>query len=62
MAADKFPRAYRNSVPQDLDDPDPMVHRVPFTHTEVGARKSVVRSVKDDNPFSIEHVPSQHSH
>ena len=59
--ADKFPRAYRNSVPQDLDNPDPMVHRVPFSKTDIGARKSILRH-ENDNPFKVEHIPSQHGH
>lgn len=62
MADQKFPRAYRNSIPQDLDAPDPMVERVPFNHTDIGARKSVLRSVTDKNPFKIEHTPDANKH
>jgi hypothetical protein len=62
MASEKFPEAYRNSVPQDLDNPDSMVKRVPVTHTEVGARKSVLGSIRYDNNMAIRHTPDQNGH
>lgn len=62
MAADKFPRAYRNSVPQDLDNPDSMIYRVPVSKTDIGARKSVLGQIKDDNPFKIKHAPDENGH
>jgi hypothetical protein len=62
MADRKFPRAYRDSVPQDLDNPDPMVVRVPFNNMDIGARKSVTRSIKDVNNMNISHVPDANSH
>lgn len=55
--ADRFPGPYRNSVPQDLDNPDPMVKRVPFSKTDVGARKSIMPGIKNDQ--TIAHVPNQ---
>jgi hypothetical protein len=61
--ADKFPRAYRNSVPQDLDHPDNMIERVPFSHTHVGARKSVLKTSGEySNPFTLKHIPDQNGH
>jgi hypothetical protein len=55
MADQKFPGPYRNSVPQDLDNVDKMIVRVPASHTGIGARKSVLRGIKPD-AGSIEHV------
>ncbi len=57
--ADKFPGPYRNSVPQDLDNPDAMVTRVPFSKTDIGARKSVMPSIK--NSQSVSHTPNMNS-
>ncbi len=57
--ADRFPSPYRNSVPQDLDSPDPMLNRVPFSKTDIGARKSIMPSIK--NSQTIAHVPNANS-
>jgi len=57
--ADSFPGPYRNSVPQDVDSPDPMIRRVPFSRTDIGARKSIMPSIK--NSQSISHIPNQNS-
>ena len=57
--ADKFPGPYRNSVPGDLNNPDPMINRVPFDHTAVGARKSIMPKIKNEQ--SIVHAPNMHS-
>jgi hypothetical protein len=57
--ADKFPGPYRNSVPQDVDRPDPMIERVPFSYTGVGARKSIMPSIKNDQ--TIVHAPNMNS-
>ena len=62
MADRKFPRAYRDSVPQDLDNPDPMVDRVPFNNMDIGARKATTRMVKDVNNLTIKHIPDAHGH
>jgi len=53
--SEKFPGPYRNSVPQDLNSPDPMIVRVPVDHTGVGARRSALpKNVKND--MTISHV------
>lgn len=57
--ADKFPGPYRSSVPQDVDKPDPMISRVPFSRTDVGARKSIMPSIKTEG--TISHVPNMNS-
>ena len=62
MADRKFPRAYRDSVPQDLDSPDPMVVRVPVNNMDIGARRTTTRMVKDVNDLTINHVPDAHGH
>lgn len=59
--ADKFPGPYRNSVPQDVDRPDPMVERVPFSYADVGARKSVLRGIKKTDAGTIVHAPNMNS-
>ena len=54
--ADKFPGPYRDSVP----DSDPMIKRVAFDHTEVGARKSILpKNIK--NNMTVSHVPNMNS-
>lgn len=61
MASDRFPGPYRNSVAQNVDSPDPMIERVPFSHTDIGARKSVVNRGLREGPKSISHVPNMNS-
>lgn len=57
--ADKFPGPYRNSVPQDVDNADPMIVRVPFSKTDIGARKSIMPGIK--NSQTIVHTPNSNS-
>ena len=59
--ADKFPGPYRNTIPMDVDKPDPMIERVPFSYTGVGARKSVLNSVKKMDAGTIVHAPNMNS-
>jgi hypothetical protein len=61
--SEKFPGPYRNSIPQDVDAPDSMVKRVPFSHTEIGARKSVLKGVHPDGREAgpIVHAPNMNS-
>jgi hypothetical protein len=61
MADGKFPGPYRNSVPQDLDNADSMITRVPFSYTGVGARKSILNSVKKTDAGSIVHTTNMNS-
>lgn len=56
---DRFPGPYKNSVPQDLNNPDPMVERVPVTKTDIGSRKAgMPGSIKNSN--TIRHVGDMH--
>jgi hypothetical protein len=57
--ADSFPGPYRNSISQDVDNPDPMIRRVPFSKTDIGARKSIMPSIK--NSQTIQHTPNANS-
>lgn len=57
--ADRFPGPYRNSVPQDVDNPDAMITRVPFSKTDIGARKSIMPRIRNDQ--TISHVPNQNN-
>lgn len=60
MATDRsFPGPYRNSVPQNLDNPDPMITRVPASYTDVGARKGFLPPIR--NEHRISHVPNQNN-
>lgn len=59
--ADKFPGPYRNSVPQDVDNADSMITRVKFSTADIGARKSVINSVKKTDAGSIVHAPNMNS-
>ncbi len=53
--ADRFPGPYRNSVPQDVDNPDPMIKRVRFSSTDIGSRSSALpMNIKND--MTVSHV------
>lgn len=52
--ADKFPRAYVNSVPKE--GADPIMETVDFQRMGIGARNSGVPKNPSEGPKTIEHV------
>ncbi len=53
--ADKFPGPYINTIPQNVDAPDPMIRRVRFSSTDIGSRSSALpKNIKND--MTVRHV------